>query len=173
MVCAPASWSAPAPWRFRLQPGHTGVRRPPARPIRVHLCPSVVKNSRVRQSLTKPDGPCIPRLCIPPACPCGSHLCREQGTSRSRWPATGVPIIPATFTPSIRYFWPYASTFFIHVTPCSTTPLENLNLGRDSNCTIYAIYFHFSGVGRGSDPKNSLKTIITPWLLWIIGVLKN
>jgi hypothetical protein len=53
----------------------------------------------------------------------------------------------------------------------STTDPENLNLGGGSNCTIYAIYFHFSGVGRGSDRKNSLKIRITQQMLIIIAIV--
>jgi hypothetical protein len=34
---------------------------------------------------------------------------------------------------------------------------------------IYAIYFHFSWVGRGSDPKNPVKIRIALQRLWIIG----
>src|SRR6185369_9446837 len=36
----------------------------------------------------------------------------------------------------------------------ATTPPEKLNLCGECKRTIYAIYFHFSRVGRGSDQKN-------------------
>jgi len=54
--------------------------------------------------------------------------------------------------------------------PHRITPPENLNLGKESNCTIYAIYFQKTGVGRRSTGKNSLKIIIAPWILWIIAI---
>src|SRR5450756_743280 len=73
------------------------------------------------------------------------------------------------YPPRLRH----SSFEFRHSRPHRITPLENLNLGRDSNCTIYAIYFHFSGVGRGSARKNSLKIRIAPWILGINGVSKN
>ena len=37
---------------------------------------------------------------------------------------------------------------------------------------IYAIFLHFSRVGRGSGQKNPVKIMIARWLLGIIGVLR-
>ncbi|HEV2694856.1 MAG TPA: hypothetical protein VG347_18320, partial [Verrucomicrobiae bacterium] len=43
----------------------------------------------------------------------------------------------------------------------------------ECNWQIYAIYFHFAGVGRGSDQKNSEKIIIILLTLAKNGALKN
>ena len=53
------------------------------------------------------------------------------------------------------------------------TPPQNLNLGRGSNCTIFAIFLQKTRVGRGAPGKNSLKITITAWILTITGATKN
>src|SRR5450756_1638584 len=80
---------------------------------------------------------------------------------------------PRAQTPALGGVGPFDIRHFCLSSPDRITPFQNLNLGRDSNCTIFAIYFQKTGVGRGSPGKNPLKIIITPWILGIFAVMRR
>jgi len=60
--------------------------------------------------------------------------------------------------PIFHFVLPIIGFYIFHSTlPHRITPSQNLNLGRDSTCTIFAIFLQKTRVGRGSPGKNSLK----------------